>query len=277
MLKKLLYLFLTCSPFLGANESLYSAPNVTYFNGQNFELNGESKSETSKIQSFNLDQYQIYHVPGLGSFYIDYLHDTIKKTLSEGHPWEPHIADLIKKYTRKDSIAIDIGSHIGTHLITMSKAVGDHGIAIGFEPQMKIFSELTKNMELNMCSNVIAYRSAVGRDFGQVQMQSAYTSNEGGTKIGRGGDFAPLIPLDFFDLDNVSLIKIDVEEYEQEVLAGARKTILKNHPFIIIEMADGNKTWDAKRDVTIKILEDMGYNLKKLGGWDWIATPNCHP
>lgn len=69
-------------------------------------------------------------------------------------------------------------------------------------------------------------------------------------------------------------MKIDVEYYEDEVLAGAQETIKKNRPFIIIELADGNKQLEEKRDATIKTLESMGYTLTKLWGWDWFATPN---
>ena len=273
MTKNVLLCFLMFFSVLAAHES-FSLPDVTFFDGKTYELGGKSGKEINQIQFFPYEKYQIYEVPNLGCFYIDYLHDTIKRTLSKGHIWEPQIVALIKKHTRKGSIAIDLGSHIGTHLISMSKAVGEDGLVIGFEPQMKIFSELTQNIQLNQCHNVIAYRCAVGRDFGQVQMKIPYTSNEGGSSIGHGGDFAPLIPLDSLNLKNISLIKIDVECYEDEVLAGAEQTIRKNNPFIIIELADGNKQLEEKRDANIKTLENMGYTLTKLWGWDWIAVPN---
>lgn len=262
----------TCQYLVAKEESGYLFPGVTVFEGKTFDLEG-IKDEILKIKSLPLEKYQIYHVPNLGSFYIDYLHDTIKKTLSEGYIWEPNIVELIKKHVRKGSVAIDLGSHIGTHLLSMSKAAGKEGQVIGFEPQIKIFSELVQNMVLNQCQNVRAYRCAVGREFKQVQMRMAHSSNEGGTPIGYGGDLTPLIPLDALKLENVSLIKIDVEGYEDEVLVGAQETIKKNRPFIIIELMDGNKQLDKKRDATIKSLESMGYKLNKLWGWDWFASP----
>lgn len=256
-----------------SEEPFYTFPEITVFEGKTYDLLGGSEEEIFKIQSIPLEKYEIYHVANLGSFYIDYLHDTIKRTLSEGHVWESNIIELIKKHTHKGSTVVDIGSHIGTHLVSMSKAVGEDGLVIGFEPQIKLFSELVKNMELNQCSNVRAYRCAVGKDFKRVQMQVAHSSNEGGTMIGSGGDFAQLIPLDSLKLHTVSLIKIDVEGYEDEVLAGAQETIRNNYPFIIIELMDGSKHLDAKRDATIKSLEGMGYTVTKLWGWDWIAIP----
>jgi hypothetical protein len=130
------------------------------------------------------------------------------------------------------------------------------------------------NMHLNQCQNVIAYRCAVGRDFDQIQMNPAWATNEGGTSIGMGGDFAFLIPLDSLQLSPVSLIKIDVEGYEDEVLAGAENTIRENRPYIIIELMDQSEKHVKKRDATIRNLESMGYTLTKLWGWDWLAIPN---
>lgn len=273
MFKKILAVFAVYAGVLNANQSTYTLPEVVSFRGSTYELIEGPGSEIHRIKAFPFDQYQIYDVPGLGSFYIDYLHDTIKRTLSGGHIWEPNIVNLIKQHARKGSIVVDLGSHIGTHLVSMSKAVGEDGLVFGFEPQIKIFSELVQNMQLNQCQNVIAYRCAVGRSFGEVQMGIPYTSNEGGCFVGHGGDFAPLIPLDSLNLENVSLMKIDVECYEDEVLAGAHETIIRNRPHIIIELADDTTSRAEKRDATIRHLEGMGYRLTKLWGWDWFASP----
>jgi FkbM family methyltransferase len=233
----------------------------------------DGKDVTGELRSLPMDQYQIYEVPTLGSFYLDYLNDTIKKTLSQGAPWEPNIVELIHQYAREGTISIDLGSHNGMHLLSMSQAVGKTGTVIGFEPQTKLFAELVHNMQLNHCENVKVYRCAVGSHFDEVQMNVAWTTNEGGTAIGQGGDFAPLIPLDSLNLSPVSLIKIDVEGYEDKVIAGAMQTIRKNHPYIIIELMDSNEEQRTKRDATIANLEQMGYFVTKLCGWDWLAIP----
>ena len=246
---------------------------VTLYNGRTFELLGGSQEELAQINSFPLEKYKIYDVDTLGSFYIDYTHDTIKGTLSNGKVWEPNIVALIKRYATEGTVAVDMGSHIGTHLVTMSQAVGKEGYVVGFEPQIKLFSELVMNMQLNQCQNVFAYRAAGGREFGQVQMNVAHTSNEGGTAIGKGGDNASLIPLDAMHLSPVSLIKINVEGYEDEILYGATETIQKNRPYIILELMEGTQELDNKRDATITHLQKMNYKVVKLGGWDWFAIP----
>jgi FkbM family methyltransferase len=47
-------------------------------------------------------------------------------------------------------------------------------------------------------------------------------------------------PLDSFDLDEVSFIKVDVEGHELELLSGARRTIRRNRPIVLIEVKERN-------------------------------------
>ena len=44
-----------------------------------------------------------------------------------------------------------------------------------------------------------------------------------------------VVKLDNFNLSDISLIKIDVENHENEVLQGSKQTILTNKPIIVLE------------------------------------------
>ena len=57
--------------------------------------------------------------------------------------------------------------------------------------------------------------------------------------MGSGGDRAELRPLDRFGFQNVSLLKIDAEGFEDEVLAGAERLIRESRPVILIEILGG--------------------------------------
>lgn len=64
--------------------------------------------------------------------------------------------------------------------------------------------------------------------------------------------------LDSFDFDTVDLIKIDVEGHELAVLAGARDTINRNRPWLIIEV------WDESRPQVTATMSDLGYHVASL-------------
>jgi len=224
--------------------------------------------------------YKKCYLPELDAyFYIDDIPDGIKDHLRKGIYWEASIGNLIKSNVRRNSVAIDIGAHIGIHTITMSRKVGQHGHVVAFEPQEKIYAELLQNLQTNHCSNVTALRQAVGDTDQTIQLNVRNVLNEGGTAIGEGGDHAQMVRLDALNLNNVSLIKIDVECYEYHVFQGARETILRNKPVIIFELMSGSDYYNCSSEIkeefdkVFLLLESWGYKVDLIFGADYIAVP----
>jgi hypothetical protein len=145
---------------------------------------------TAYINNFPTDSYNITEVPGLGSFYLDkYLEkDIIKDVLRNKKIYEAHLFDLLRKFIRPGDKVVDIGAHIGTITLPMSKLVGSNGLVYAFEPQKKIYRELWHNIKLNKLENVRPLRFAIGRKTGIVEMNPPERGNEGGTSVGFGGD-----------------------------------------------------------------------------------------
>ncbi len=232
------------------------------------------------MRTFPFEAYQICSVPHQGTFYIDTRNDVIKACLSVGRPWEPQTDQVISRYTKPDSIALDIGAHIGTHTLALSKAVGPNGLVIAFEPQKKIYRELCMNLRLNSCGNVIPVRCALGNGHGEVGMEMPLQYNEGGTYVGSGPDRVSLTRLDDFHLHNISFIKMDVENYEDFVLAGGADTIAQSKPVIFLEiqgnceqLATSGGTREEKTKATIAQLSNMGYQVSLFSGCDYLALP----
>jgi FkbM family methyltransferase len=162
----------------------------------------------------------------------------------------------------------------------MSEAVGPCGRVIAFEPQKKIFRELFMNLDLNKCSNVVPLRCALGDANKEVYMAAPLPGNEGGRYIGEGTEVVSMRRLDEFCLTNVSFIKMDVENFEDNVLDGAVKTIQNNRPVMLIEIqgnheqaaATGADRWQ-RTQVTIKKLIDLGYKVSCLCETEYLAIP----
>jgi FkbM family methyltransferase len=142
---------------------------------------------------------------------------------------------------------------------------------------MKIYNELVHNIRLNSCYNVFAYRAAVGNFEGEIQMTEADKNNEGATYLGPGGDYARMLTIDQLEIDNVSFIKIDVENSEYYVLSGAQKTITKNRPVIVLEVMGNFNHYPIDRHKlflkTFKLLVELGYTVTPISEFDYLALP----
>ncbi|MGC9123924.1 MAG: FkbM family methyltransferase [Thermoplasmata archaeon] len=128
---------------------------------------------------------------------------------------------------KKGDVVIDVGASYGDTAIWYAKKFGAKVMA--FEPLKDIYEILLKNIDLNK-ADVIAYNIALGNGKninGKRQGNMLAIGNEEKFETKR---------LDDFEFERVDLIKIDVEGFELDVLEGAKKTIMKHRPKIILEV-----------------------------------------
>jgi FkbM family methyltransferase len=83
-------------------------------------------------------------------------------------------------------------------------------------------------------------------------------SDEGGERF-----TVPITMLDSFDFPRVDGIKLDVENFEWQVLRGATHLLKRDHPIIYCEL------WDTpNRREVMGLLEGFGYFCKELDSKD---------
>lgn len=236
-----------------------------------------------KIASFSLLNYEVYLVKDLGLFFLDSKADWIKDVLKNNRSWEEYLIPLIQKYAKPKTIAIDAGAHIGTHTLNIARAVGPEGMVFAFEPQPKTFCELFMNTVINRAPNIWCYWAALGDVIGEVALPKFHPEVEV-TYIfdhtyGDSGNIAPMIALDSLNLTNVSFIKIDVDGCDDIFLDGARETILRNKPVMVMEILGGadidTGTAEQKQQIlnTINKIKDLGYELERVFIHDYLCTP----
>ncbi len=223
-------------------------------------------------------EYEVHTIAELGKFYLDNIDDFIKNILRTGLPWELHIRQLIETHAWPGTTAVDIGAHIGCHTLAMAKRVGAEGRVYAFEPQPKLHRELKVNMALNGMENVQTFCAAVGDKDGEIELSPLKEGNEGSSVLqGGAGIFVPLMTLDSLHLKNVSLIKIDVEGMEDQVLAGAQNTLRENRPLILLEIMGGYLQEKAPENIKLKIestllfLRDLGFTVHRHSANDYLA------
>lgn len=188
----------------------------------------------------------------------------------------------IKHHAKSGDTVFDVGAFHGLMSIVASKAVGPSGKVIAFEPNPVAREWLNKHLRLNKCTNVtvepvglmdfegsasfyvqegdVTWNSSFVREFVDSKHQltpltvectsiDAYVRNTG------------LIP---------DLIKIDTEGTELSVLQGAKETIAKHKPILVLEM---NPASARKAGTTLSTLVDeleaLSYVLKVMKPTKW--------
>ena len=142
-------------------------------------------------------------------------------------------------FLRKDDFFIDIGANIGTYTVLASGHVGAKTFT--FEPVPLTFSHLLSNISINQIEEkAFAFNIALGSAKGSVNFTSSFdTMNHVANEDEKNTISVPVETLDgvLSNQEIPLLIKIDVEGFETEVIAGGMKTL--EHPglkALIIEL-----------------------------------------
>ncbi|HUA81746.1 MAG TPA: FkbM family methyltransferase [Dyella sp.] len=156
----------------------------------------------------------------------------------------------------KEATAIDIGANIGNHSLYFSDYFKQ---VVSFEPHPRIFKILSLNAELT--DNMTCYNVGLSDREGTAIL-SGPANNFGRSTIGEWRDARSvdikLVTLDSFsELENVKLLKIDVEGHEHKVLSGAKTFIRKHKPIILFEQhIDDFENGESK---ILSLLKELGY------------------
>jgi len=200
---------------------------------------------------------------------------TITSSLTQGIYWELWMLDYLKKYYKKNTNMIDCGAHIGTTSLLMSEILTNNNKIYSFEP---IYNNiLLKNIFDNNLSNIInVYPYGLGNNNYNISIpfiDLEKSNNFGGTSIielnnnlDNNSDIIQIYNLDSFNFQDISVIKIDVENMELEVLEGSIELITKYKPTILLE------TFYYKKFIESDIFKKMiylGYEIFPiLEGWN---------
>ncbi len=166
---------------------------------------------------------------------------------------------LMSKFISEGDIVLDIGANIGTTTLSLSKNVSDSGKVIAFEPQDIVSQCLQTNLTLNDITNVSVFNTAVSNQNGWAKINDKEFSESGRygeAGISETGTRVKTLKLDELELNDCSLIKIDIEGHEWEAIQGGKNLLKKFKPVLYME---------AKKEIkgTQKCLEWLMTN-----GWE---------
>lgn len=154
-----------------------------------------------------------------------------------------------RQIVRPESVVLDIGANHGSHTVFFAQ----HAAFVhAFEPQPFMHRILCTNLILNGLHNVRTHQAGVGVESGQLRMLAFDYSKPGNfgaspLKAQGAGPIVPIVTIDSLRLGTCSLIKIDAEGMEREVLRGGYQTIRRFQPVLYLENDRPEKSEDLIR------------------------------
>ncbi len=200
--------------------------------------------------------------------------DLIKFHIRDNYPtdmivvneiWKENVYEVKDTHFNRGGVVIDIGANIGT----FSVYAANFGATVyAIEPEPHNLESLRKNININDMENKINVCPYAITDF-----KGTVVINDmgGGSTIKDDGIFGAEVeamPLNnFFELyhiNEVDVLKIDVEGAEVEIILGASKENLQKCKYITMEfdIRSGNKMGDMVQ----KLSET--HHVRTMGSWE---------
>lgn len=178
----------------------------------------------------------------------------------------------VTQRARPGTTALDVGANVGVFTVPLARAVGPSGCVLAFEPVPANAARLRENLTLNNVTNVEIHEVAVGDRVGtavlNIGSDPAYHSFRSVPEHVRT-DEEIVVPEETLDLawdragsPPVSVVKIDVEGAELEVLRGGQRMLRACQPSVVLE------THDARRNMVTRWFEAHGYGVVHARGFE---------
>ncbi len=194
--------------------------------------------------------------------------------------------NFYRNYIKKGDFAIDIGANEGDTTVPMALAVGKEGLTLALEPNPHVFKVLSANTALNQEKT-----SIVSLNVAATAYDGNFTFGSGDPSYGNGGivgfthnqarNVRYTLDVTGINLENylrknygewlrkLSLIKIDAEGYDKEIIKTLDGIIREYKPTLITECF-GPATSEEKIEL-YAVLTGLGYTVYQMAGF--IESP----
>ena len=148
--------------------------------------------------------------------------------------FEKYETALMESQINKDGVFVDVGANIGYYTLLMAKICKK---VYAIEPDAECFEILKKNIEENKLKNVMLLNIAASN-----KKEKKYLvkdkNNQGNSRIDdKNGEIVLMDTLDNIlkNEQKISLIKIDTQGWEAQVIEGAKKILKRDEPTLFLE------------------------------------------
>lgn len=208
-------------------------------------------------------------------FIVPCLREPVAFELLINGAYENEALALLLKAASDNAVFVDIGANVGTFTVPLARKLAS-GRVVAVEASPAVYPYLERNIELNDLHNVrlhhcaaldcnlegVAFYEAPKDHFGMGSLAAQFS----GEAVHITAKTLDSI-LAEEDIDEVNVLKVDVEGFEMQVFVGATNLLARSRgPTIIFEFCD----WAERRAQNTPIghaqrfLLDLGYSIYRL-------------
>lgn len=171
------------------------------------------------------------------------LHRPAVQAILAGDVWESETIDLIASHAARDDM-VHAGTFFGDFLPALARSRSLGAKVWAFEPNPENYRCARITTQINGLQNVELFNAGLGERRGSLSMM---TTDDRGRSLGGGSRIVGepsqgAITVDVVTVDEiippdrqVSVIQLDVENFEKQALAGALRTIRRCRPLLVLE------------------------------------------
>jgi FkbM family methyltransferase len=154
----------------------------------------------------------------------------------------------VARHIRPGDWVLDVGANVGVLTGQMCRLVGETGRVWAFEPLPRNIARLNELRDLNRLSQLTVFPVALGAADGEADLRLPEPGHSGWASFTADWNTAGKLPTTVRSLDSVieeaappgrvSFVKLDIEGFEFDFLAGAHSTLTVHRPTMYIEFND---------------------------------------
>lgn len=207
--------------------------------------------------------------------YLD-LNDFVQRIIYLNGYYEKNETEIWKKIVKNKKVIFDIGMNVGYYSLLASKRVEVNvGKIYGFEPVSRTFERAKLNVNLNNYNNIVLNNLAISNKVGSIDINLGNDENWGMSSIKINNQISGLIQkakcdtidnyIKNLDINQIDVIKIDVEGAEPFVIDGMLNTLNRFSPIILIELLKENLNEPGKEINDIYgLFKSLGFEPYKI-------------
>lgn len=190
--------------------------------------------------------------------------------------YSPHLLGFLARMVGQDWTSLDVGANVGIVALFLGR-LSPRGSVHAFEPVTETYEYLVDNIRANTAGNVSAHRLAISDRRGEAVLHYPRNFTGGAfsatTSVAQEEAMAtcaaPACPLDEWvaarRLEQVDLVKMDIEGGELAALAGARGLLSTMGPDLLVELNPvvlrrfRSRSWEELLDAVFDLYPHVFY------------------